>query len=55
MVYALALVGLAAGYACFHKAGFWPWQQKAEAQEEDGPSLPYFITVSRPEAPRADK
>jgi membrane protease YdiL (CAAX protease family) len=59
LVYALALACLAAGYACFHKAGFWPWQRPAAAlpvgPEADSPSLPYFITVSRPEAPRTDK
>lgn len=57
LVYAVALGCLAAGYACFHKAGFWPWQRPAalSVPAEDSPSLPYFITVSRPEAPRADK
>lgn len=59
-VYALAVLCLVAGYACFHKAGFWPWQKAdgttgGTSAAADGPELPYFITVARPEAPRVDK
>src|SRR5262245_56149806 len=52
LVYALAALCLAAGYACFHRAGFWPWQQQqalvpaAPAQPERGPQLPYFIPLT---------
>jgi membrane protease YdiL (CAAX protease family) len=53
-VYALAALCLLAGYACFHKAGFWPWLQDAESKA-DAPELPYFVTMARPEPPRADK
>jgi membrane protease YdiL (CAAX protease family) len=53
-VYGLAALCVAAGYACFHKAGFWPWQRSAldaTVPKEDGPQLPHFVTMARPERP----
>jgi hypothetical protein len=52
-VYGVAALCVLAGYACFHKAGFWPWQPalSATVPKDDGPQLPHFVTVARPERP----
>lgn len=55
VVYALAALCAFAGYMCMHKAGFWPWQSREATVAADGPELPYFVTMARPEQPKADK
>lgn len=57
IVYGVAGLCVILGYLAMREAGFWPWQSKdAEtANVPDGPELPYFVTVARPEQPKADK